>query len=159
MAVLTRRRDHDRRDECWLIYFGDVHEQEVADAVETPRNCGAILLSVTLSLPSLEGGQVWDEEAFASAAWARPLGARSIPLATSEPGRAGGQSSHRRYGTAGPDGGQFHAPTPGRFVHARLASERSRSLQAHFVQMHQSDDEQSLPDYLGIRPSHLRQTS
>jgi hypothetical protein len=25
MPVLTRRRDQDRRDECWLIFFGDVH--------------------------------------------------------------------------------------------------------------------------------------
>jgi hypothetical protein len=25
MPTLTRSRDHDRREECWLIYFGDVH--------------------------------------------------------------------------------------------------------------------------------------
>ncbi|MGB6396098.1 MAG: hypothetical protein WBF73_10460 [Bradyrhizobium sp.] len=25
IPVLTRRRDQDRRDECWLIYFGDIY--------------------------------------------------------------------------------------------------------------------------------------
>ena len=30
MPVLTRRRDHDGREECWLIYFGDVHVGTIA---------------------------------------------------------------------------------------------------------------------------------
>jgi hypothetical protein len=30
ILTLTRRRDHDRREECWLIYFGDVHVGTIA---------------------------------------------------------------------------------------------------------------------------------
>jgi hypothetical protein len=30
MPALTRRRDHDRREECWLIYYGDVHVGTIA---------------------------------------------------------------------------------------------------------------------------------
>jgi hypothetical protein len=30
MPALTRRRDHERREECWLIYFGDVHVGTIA---------------------------------------------------------------------------------------------------------------------------------
>jgi hypothetical protein len=30
MPVLTRRRDHDRREECWLIYFSDVQVGTIA---------------------------------------------------------------------------------------------------------------------------------
>ena len=30
MPALTRRRDHDRREECWLIYYGDVHVGSIA---------------------------------------------------------------------------------------------------------------------------------
>jgi hypothetical protein len=30
MVMLTRRRDHDRREECWLIYYGDVHVGTIA---------------------------------------------------------------------------------------------------------------------------------
>jgi hypothetical protein len=30
MPALTRRRDHDRREECWLIFYGDVHVGTIA---------------------------------------------------------------------------------------------------------------------------------
>ena len=30
MPALTRRRDHDRRQECWLIYYGDIHVGTIA---------------------------------------------------------------------------------------------------------------------------------
>jgi hypothetical protein len=30
MPALTRRRDHNRRDECWLIYYGDIHVGTIA---------------------------------------------------------------------------------------------------------------------------------
>ena len=30
MPALTRRRDQDRREECWLIYYGDVHVGMIA---------------------------------------------------------------------------------------------------------------------------------
>jgi hypothetical protein len=30
MPALTRRRDHDRREECWLIYYGDIHVGTIA---------------------------------------------------------------------------------------------------------------------------------
>jgi hypothetical protein len=30
MPALTRRRDHDRREECWRIYYGDVHVGTIA---------------------------------------------------------------------------------------------------------------------------------
>jgi hypothetical protein len=38
MPVLTRRRDQDRRDECWLIYFGDVHIGTIAIRSGIPRD-------------------------------------------------------------------------------------------------------------------------
>jgi hypothetical protein len=30
MAALTRRRDPDAREECWLIYYGDMHAGTIA---------------------------------------------------------------------------------------------------------------------------------
>jgi hypothetical protein len=30
MPVLTRRRNHDAREECWQVYFGDVHVGTIA---------------------------------------------------------------------------------------------------------------------------------
>jgi hypothetical protein len=30
MPALTRRRDHDRREECWLIFYGDIHVGTIA---------------------------------------------------------------------------------------------------------------------------------
>jgi len=30
MPALARRRDHDRREECWLIYYGDIHIGAIA---------------------------------------------------------------------------------------------------------------------------------
>jgi hypothetical protein len=30
MLALTRRRDHDRREECWLVFYGDVHVGTIA---------------------------------------------------------------------------------------------------------------------------------
>jgi hypothetical protein len=36
VSVLTRRRDHDRREECWLIYYGDVHVGAIAQSVGNP---------------------------------------------------------------------------------------------------------------------------
>jgi hypothetical protein len=47
MPQLTRRHDHDRREECWLIYYGDVHVGTIAESVGNPNaapqwqwNCG-----------------------------------------------------------------------------------------------------------------------
>jgi hypothetical protein len=33
---LTRRRDHDRSEESWLIYYGDVHVGTIAQCVGNP---------------------------------------------------------------------------------------------------------------------------
>jgi hypothetical protein len=30
MPALTRRRDHDRREECWLIFYGDIRVGTIA---------------------------------------------------------------------------------------------------------------------------------
>jgi hypothetical protein len=30
LPALTRRRDHDRRGECWLIFYGDIHVSTIA---------------------------------------------------------------------------------------------------------------------------------
>jgi hypothetical protein len=47
LPALTRRRDHDRREERWLIYYGDVHVGTIAESVGNPNaapqwqwNCG-----------------------------------------------------------------------------------------------------------------------
>jgi len=37
MSALTRRRDRDRREECWLIYFGDVHVGTIAIRTGAPH--------------------------------------------------------------------------------------------------------------------------
>jgi hypothetical protein len=36
MVMLTRRRDQDRREECWLIYYGDVHVGRIAVRSRVP---------------------------------------------------------------------------------------------------------------------------
>ena len=38
MPALTRRRDHDRREECWLIYYGDVRVGFIAIRSGIPNN-------------------------------------------------------------------------------------------------------------------------
>jgi hypothetical protein len=38
MSALTRRRDHDRREECWLIYYRDVHVGTIAIRSGIPHN-------------------------------------------------------------------------------------------------------------------------
>ena len=38
MAELTRRRDHDRREECWQIYYGDIHAGAITERVGNPHN-------------------------------------------------------------------------------------------------------------------------
>ena len=37
MPALARRRDHDRREECWLIYYGDIHIGTIAIRSASPR--------------------------------------------------------------------------------------------------------------------------
>jgi hypothetical protein len=36
MPALTRRRDHNRPQECWLIFYGDVHAGTIAECVGNP---------------------------------------------------------------------------------------------------------------------------
>jgi hypothetical protein len=36
MPALTRRRDHDRSEESWLIYYDDVHVGTIAQCVGNP---------------------------------------------------------------------------------------------------------------------------
>ncbi|MGB6396497.1 MAG: hypothetical protein WBF73_12525 [Bradyrhizobium sp.] len=38
MPALTRRRDHGRREECWLIYYGDVRVGFIAIRSGIPNN-------------------------------------------------------------------------------------------------------------------------
>ncbi len=47
MPALTRRRSADHREECWHIYYGDVHAGTIAERVGNPHdtdhwewNCG-----------------------------------------------------------------------------------------------------------------------
>jgi hypothetical protein len=35
-AALTRRRDHNRPQECWRVYYGDVHAGTIARCVGSP---------------------------------------------------------------------------------------------------------------------------
>jgi hypothetical protein len=37
-AELTRRRSADRREECWHIYFDDVHVSTITERVERDPN-------------------------------------------------------------------------------------------------------------------------
>jgi hypothetical protein len=38
MPALTRRRDRDRHEESWLIYFGDVHVGTIAIRAGIPHD-------------------------------------------------------------------------------------------------------------------------
>jgi hypothetical protein len=38
MPSLTRRRDPDREQECWLIYYGDVHVGTITIRSGNPHN-------------------------------------------------------------------------------------------------------------------------
>jgi hypothetical protein len=38
MPALTRRRDHDRSEECWLIHYGDVHAGTIAIRSGVPHD-------------------------------------------------------------------------------------------------------------------------
>jgi hypothetical protein len=37
MPVLTRRRSDDHRQECWLIYYGDIHAGTITERVGNPH--------------------------------------------------------------------------------------------------------------------------
>jgi hypothetical protein len=36
MTALTRRRDHDRGEACWLIYYGDIHAGTISERTGNP---------------------------------------------------------------------------------------------------------------------------
>ncbi|MFY9951942.1 hypothetical protein [Bradyrhizobium sp.] len=38
MPALTRRRSRDHRQECWLIYFGDIHAGTITERVGNPHD-------------------------------------------------------------------------------------------------------------------------
>jgi hypothetical protein len=38
MAALTRRRSEDHREECWHVYYGDVHVGTIAIRVGVPHH-------------------------------------------------------------------------------------------------------------------------
>ena len=38
MPELTRRRSADHREECWQIYFGDVHAGTITERVGNPHD-------------------------------------------------------------------------------------------------------------------------
>jgi hypothetical protein len=38
MPALTRRLDPDVRQECWLVYYGDVHVGAIAKRTGNPHN-------------------------------------------------------------------------------------------------------------------------
>jgi hypothetical protein len=38
MPALTRRRSPDHRQECWLIYYGDVHAGTIMERVGNPHD-------------------------------------------------------------------------------------------------------------------------
>ena len=38
--ALTRRREPDFREECWRVYFGDVHAGTIMERVGNPHDTG-----------------------------------------------------------------------------------------------------------------------
>ena len=38
MPALTRRRSPDHRQECWQIYYGDIHAGTIIERVGNPHN-------------------------------------------------------------------------------------------------------------------------